>query len=310
MQGRLKRKEDIMFIFIINPSSGNGKSTTFWRSLEKKLHTENVPFKKLVSTSTHETRQFVSHALKTHQVRAVGVIGGDGTISSVIQELANTSIPLAIFPAGSGNDTARMFNLTNCPEQFIQGILHGKTTCVDLLQLNDRFGITVAGVGIDTTIEEKVKHASYLPFFNKLGLVSLAYLIASIGTALTFKPFNAKITIDHQKQFVPHAWLIVCGNTTSYGGGLKICPDANPADGQFNLTMFHGINRFKAMTRVFPALLSGKPIRKNGITYAVGKELTISTDRPIPVIFDGEIIQAMPLHIKIQPHALQLLITT
>lgn len=299
-----------MFIFIINPHSGNGKANAFWQIIEKELHAENISFKKLLSTSSDETRNCVSSALKTDQVRAVGVIGGDGTISSVVQELVNTSIPLAIFPAGSGNDTARMFNLTNRPEQFVQGLLQEKSTCIDLLKLNGRYGIAVAGVGIDTTIEVNVKNAFYQPFLNKIGLIKLAYLIAAVRTAFTFKPFKAAITIDNEEQTLNRAWLIVCGNTTMYGGGLKICPEANPTDGQFNITMFHRINRLTAMARIIPALLKGKPIRKKGITYAVGKGLTVSTDRPIPIIFDGEIMNAMPLHIKIQPNALHLVLTT
>lgn len=299
-----------MYIFIINPSSGNGKATAFWQRMEQQLVNEEISYTKLVSTSEKETRQFLNHVLRAYQLQAVGVIGGDGTISSVIQVLANTSVPLAIFPAGSGNDTVRMFNLTNHPEQFIKRMLAAKTTCIDLLKLNGRYGITIAGIGIDTMIGEKVNNAFYKSIFNKLGIGSLSYLFAAIQAAFTFQPFSAKVTIDDKEHAFHQTWLIACGNTTSYGGGLTICPHANPTDGQFNMTMFHSLKRLKAISRIFPALLRGKSIHKPGITYALGKELSISTDRSMSAIIDGEMVTTTPIHIQIQPKALHLLLTT
>ena len=150
------------------------------------------------SHSKSETRTFISNCYHSQKIKAIGIIGGDGTTSSVIQQLANTSTPIAILPAGSGNDTARMFRLTDDPVNFISKMLSGRTTTIDLLKLNDRYGITVAGVGIDSAIGNRVNQAFYKPLLNKLGLGSLAYIIATALSAMTFKSFDGKITVDEE----------------------------------------------------------------------------------------------------------------
>ena len=292
-----------MYVFVVNTAAGNGQALSAWLKIESILTKKDIPYKMINSHSKSETRTFISELYHSQKIKAIGIIGGDGTTSSVIQQLANTSTPIAIFPAGSGNDTARMFCLTDDPVNFISKMLSGRTTTIDLLKLNDRYGITVAGVGIDSAIGIRVNQAFYKPLLNKLGLGSLAYIIATALSAMTFKSFKGKITVDEVSIELNNAWLIACGNTSSYGGGLTICPQANTSDGLLNITMFHDLSRFKAILRIFPTLLRGKSIFKPGITYIEGTSITIETDRPIPAIVDGEIITSTP-------NALQLIITT
>lgn len=298
-----------MYVFIVNISAGNGKALTAWRKIESILIQENIQYKMINSSSEIVAHAFIADQIHLHKVKAIGILGGDGTTSSVIQQLANTSIPIAIFPAGSGNDTTRMFGLTDNPVHFIKTMLDGRATTIDLLKLNDRYGITVAGVGIDSAIGHRVNQAFYKPFLNKVGLGSLAYIIATVFSAMTFQSFNGKITIDGDPQKLNNTWLIACGNTTSYGGGLTICPQALASDGLLNITMFHELKRIKAILRIFPTLLRGKPILKPGITYKEGKAIIITTDRLIPAIVDGEIITSTRFEITIHRNALQLILT-
>lgn len=299
-----------MFVFVLNPLSGNGKSLKVWLQLEAKLKVQNIEYKILHSTSEVETATYLQKVKQNNSIRAVAIIGGDGTISSVIQGFANTNIPIAIFPTGSGNDTARMFQLTNNLERFLEGLLAYKIKTIDLLKVNERFGITISGVGIDAMIGHRVNQAFYKPVLSKFHMGSLAYLIAAVSSILSFQSFNGEITIDNEKTTIKNGWLIACGNTASYGGGIKICPQANPTDGILNITLFHKLKRFQAIKRIFPALLGGKEIFNEGVTYNKGTRVTIKTDRALPAIVDGEITTTTPLQITIHKKALHLLLTT
>ena len=298
-----------MYLFIINPLSGEGKTLAVWQKIEKLLVEQQISYIALSSTSVIETTEFIAKQLKLTGIKAVAIIGGDGTTSSIIQVLAETNTPVAIFPAGSGNDTARMFRLTDDPNRFVTGLLKGRTTSIDLLNLNGHFGITVAGTGIDSIIGNRVNHSFYKPFLNKLGIGSLSYTIATVISSLSFKPFNGKVTVDGEVYTLNKAWLIACGNTTSYGGGLNICPHALPTDGLLNVTMLHNVGRMNVLFRLFPSLLRGGPVFKKGVTYIEGKVITIESDRPIPAIVDGEIIKSTPLQIKVHEKALHLMLT-
>ncbi|WP_210471643.1 diacylglycerol kinase family protein [Sporosarcina sp. 6E9] len=299
-----------MYLFIVNLQSGNKNTLKNWAAIEKLLIDQHISFKKIMSHSQVKTEKFMSkHLLNPSDIKAVAVIGGDGTINSVIQQLAATTIPLAVFPAGSGNDTARMFQLTDNPKEFVLKMLAGKTTLIDLLNVNGRFGITVAGAGLDSIIGNQVNQSFYKSIFNKLGIGSFSYIIAAVITLLTFKPFNGKLTIDGKVFPLTNAWLIACGNTAYYGGGLNICPHALPSDGILNITHLHNANRLNVLFRLFPHLLRGSPVTREGVFYNAGKEITLETNRPIPAIVDGEITTSTPLHITIREKALLLLLT-
>ena len=299
-----------MYVFIVNPLAGKGQASLLWDETEKILQQRNIDYRVLISNSETDARDFIIEIQQLHTIKTIAVIGGDGTTGSVIQSIAQTTIALAILPAGSGNDTARMFRLTRQPSRFIDQLIAHQTTTIDLLHVNDRFGISVVGIGIDAVIGQHVNQSWYKPFLNKLGIGSLAYPIAAVLALLFFPPFSSNVTIDGTDYKLETAWLIACGNTSSYGGGLVVCPQALPTDGVFNLTMLHDVGRIKILFRLFPELLRGKPILRKGVTYIEGKKLVIQTNRPVSVIVDGEVVTSTPLCIAIHEQALKLVVTT
>lgn len=184
-----------MYIFIVNPLAGNGKSLTAWDEMKKVLRAQHIKHSVLHSTSIEETKTFIKNKFNHYTIKAVAIIGGDGTIHTVIQQLAGKNSPIAIYPTGSGNDTAKMFRLTTDVTKFINGLLGNRITSIDLLKVNGNYGITVAGVGLDAIIGNHVNQAFYKPILNKLGIGSSTYIIATVLSLLSFKPFNGHITI-------------------------------------------------------------------------------------------------------------------
>ena len=297
-----------MYLFIVNSDSGNKCALTSWKEIESLLIEQQIQYEVVISESQQATQKILADKQKL--IKTVGIIGGDGTINSVIQVVAETNIPIAIFPTGSGNDTAKMFQLTDNPQRFVQKMLDGESTVVDLIKINGQFGMTVAGTGLDAAIGNRVNQAFYKPMFNRLGIGAFSYILATIHTLLTFKPFNGKLTIDGYVVELTNAWLIACGNTSSYGGGLKICPQAHPTDGILNITHLHKAKRLKILFQLFPLLLQGKPVTRAGVFYNVGKEIIIETDRPLLATIDGEITISTPLRLSVREKALRILLTT
>ncbi|WP_203248821.1 diacylglycerol/lipid kinase family protein [Sporosarcina beigongshangi] len=299
-----------MYVFIVNPEAGKGQAARLWRETAIILQQQNIDYRVLMSSAEIDTQSFIAQQLQIYTPKVIAVIGGDGTIGSVIQSIAGTKISLAILPAGSGNDTARIFKLTSKPAQFVAQLVTYRTKTIDLLNINGRLGITVAGVGVDATIGQRVNQSWYKPFLNQLGIGSLAYPIAAVLELLSFQAFSSNVTVDGENYTLKTPWLIACGNTSSYGGGLVVCPQASPSDGILNLTMLHDVGRMKILFQLFPALLRGQPILHKGVTYIEGKEVDIYTNRSVAVIVDGEIITSNPLRITIQERALTLVLTT
>lgn len=297
-------------LFIINHLAGNGKGLAKWREIERELQKVEMQYEALLCTTAAETTRQLQQYIDNRPLQTVAVIGGDGTVNTVLQVIANTTIDLAIFPTGSGNDLAKMFQLTTKAKQFVQQLQKRSVQVVDLLEANGHYGLTVSGIGIDAKIGQLVNDAPYKKWLNRMQLNTLSYIIGALHAVLSFKPFQATVTMNNKTRTYEKTWLIAYGNTKFYGGGLMICPAADPTDGQFNTTIFHSLPKRRAFTSIFPKLLREKAIQQEGVTYDTGNSLQIQTAKPMPVIIDGEIVTNTPVQIHLHKRSLRLRLTT
>ena len=67
--------------------------------------------------------------------------------------------------------------------------------------------------------------------------------------------------------------LVAVGNTTSYGGGMLICPDADPTDGLLDVTIVHPVSRAKLL-RLLPQMYSGRFARDPCVEQLRARERT------------------------------------
>ncbi len=299
-----------MLLVIVNPAAGNGRAKLLWEKVETCLSKKNVQYKWLLSGSEADAREFIRQHVKDFQVHTIAVIGGDGTVNAILQDVVHSEIALAILPAGSGNDIARVFNLTANPQHFVKQVLSGVTKQVDALKINSSFGLTIAGTGLDADIAERVNRAAYKKILSRVGAGSFTYSLNAILSTLTYKSFKSTVTIDDETYISDKTWMIVSGNTSSYGGGLVICPYAHPIDGVLDITLVHTAKRGKVLFQLFPLLLKGEPVLKSGVTYKKGKKITIKTSRPVSIMVDGEPIGTTPAHINVHEKAVKLVMTT
>lgn len=299
-----------MYVFIINPTSGKGAALKIWNEIESMLIARKVPYETHICVSHDMTRTYMMEKSASQPIKAFIVVGGDGTVSSALQQLAATDIPLAVLPAGSGNDVARNFGLSAEPELFIDKLMAGETIKVDLLYVNGVYGMTVAGVGMDAKIGIRADRSVYKRWLNKFDHGAAAYTIAAIIELLTFKPFQADILVDGSHFPQTDLWLAACGNLKMYGGGLTICPYAEYGDGLIDATILHNAKRWKVLTRLFPALTKGQPIIADEVTYLKGKEIIIEGNRKLPYIIDGETFYSNRIHLSIRAKALKLVDTS
>ena len=96
--------------------------------------------------------------------------------------------------------------------------------------------------------------------------------------------------------------LVAIGNTSSYGGGMRICPHADPFDGWLDVTIIHPVGRLKLL-RLLPEMFSGTFARDPCVEQLRVSEVTV--EGPGLVGFgDGEMIAAAPLTACVVPGAL------
>ncbi len=288
---------------LTNPASGHGNAPHATGKAIERLQQRGVDVVAIVGSDAEHARRLL-HAAVEKGTDALVVAGGDGVIADALQALANTDIPLGIIPAGTGNDHAREFRLpTNDPVAAADVVADGWTETVDLGRICDRNGVTkwfgtVAAAGFDSLVTDRANRMRWPRGRMRYNLAMLAEL-----SRLRLLPF--RLTLDGRDEIVTDLTLAAFGNTRSYGGGMLICPNANPADGQLDITMVHSASRTR-LIRLFPTVYKGTHVGLDEVTTA--RATSVDVESPgINAYADGEYACALPAQISAVPGALRVL---
>lgn len=233
--------------------------------------------------------------------------GGDGTMQEVAHALASATSSLGdacpvmgLAPAGRCNDFSRALGVSTNPSVIVDVITRGRTQAVDLGRVNDRCFCTVATVGVDAEVTSFVD-AMRLPLTG-----TLAYLYGAICVLARYRPRNLRIAGDFGEIEEP-IFLASSANTASYGGAIKIAPDAVPTDGQLDLCVIKSVSRLRALA-LLPAVLAGRHRSFPEVRFIRTKRLTIDADEPLALWADGERIAQTPATIEVVPDAVRVLV--
>jgi diacylglycerol kinase (ATP) len=114
------------------------------------------------------------------------------------------------------------------------------------------------------------------------------------------------LVLDGESRTVP-VTLVAVGNTPWYGGGMKVCPGADPADGVFDVTVVGPISRRELMaTR--PLLTAGTHIEHAAVTVHRAARVELSC-AGVTSYADGEPVAPLPAVAECVPGALRILAT-
>ena len=257
------------------------------------------------------------------QVDAILLFGGDGTIHRHLIQLVKLGLPVLIVPAGSGNDFARARGLGRVRDslaawqRFCAG--QNNVSAIDLgvvAPLADAGGApapnepthyfcTVAGIGLDAEVSRR---ANALPRWLR---AHGGYALTALPTIFRFAPLPMKVVaLDEAGRSAVRTdqptILAAFANTPTYGGGMKIAPQAQIDDGKLDVCVIGGIDPFKLFC-MFPTVYSGRHLRISGIEYFQEAHVRVETETPLDVYADGEFVCRTPVEITIRPRALKVL---
>lgn len=307
MTGSLQQREIGRVTVLTNPASGHGNAPHAAEKAIARLQHRGVDIVEIVGADAQHARRLVDEALD-RGTDALVVAGGDGVISDALQALVGTDIPLGIVPAGTGNDHAREFGLpTKDPAGAADIVADGWTETIDLGRIRDRDGIakwfgTVVATGFDSLVSDRTNRMRW-PHGR------MRYNLAILAELSRLRPLPFRLMLDggpgSSREIEADLTLAAVGNTRSYGGGMLICPNADHADGQLDITMVHSTSRTR-LIRLLPMVFKGTHVDLDEVTTARARSVDI--DSPgISAWADGEYACQLPAEISAVPDALQIL---
>jgi diacylglycerol kinase (ATP) len=258
------------------------------------------------------------------EVDAVLVFGGDGTIHRHLEALVRVGLPVLVVPVGSGNDFARALGFRRMRDslkawrQFCAG--EGNVRAIDLGVISPlscdalatagttqtpTYFCSVAGIGLDA---EVARRANRLPRWLRgqggyvLGFASAVFRFAALPMKISARDDSGGWTTRSDQP----ALLAACANTATYGGGMKIAPEARLDDGQLDVCIVGDIDSFRLFC-LFPTVYLGRHVRIREVSYFRAPCVSVETQMPLDVYADGEFVCCTPVEIGVQPAALEVL---
>lgn len=248
------------------------------------------------------------HTLDEFKPDIVLIFGGDGTLNRHLDTLVAHEVPVLVVPMGSGNDFAMSHGINSVDDALkVWAAFPGETSTVIETDLGSahigdhfRYFSCCLNVGLDA---EAAHWASRMPGWLKS---RSGYFLGGILALMSYKRRELSVVGDgpFAISICERGWFACVSNTPTYGGGLKIAPQADMADGLLELTYLNECCLFTIM-RHLPKIKTGTHIVLKEVTIAQTNTLVIETEKPQPIFSDGEFFGFTPCDITVAEKALR-----
>lgn len=282
--------------FLLNPQAGRGKGRAHLDELRKLASWAGAGF-----ATSRRPEDLIAHARRAVEdgVERLLVAGGDGTIHLAAQGLAGSDCALGVIPVGTGNDLARALGTPWKLSTAVEHGLTGPVRRIDLARAGDTYCVGYAGVGFDSEVGLRV---------NRIQRIRgpLVYVYAVVRTLFSFTPPVLRVEHD-EGVFEGKGMFVVAANLPTFGGGMRIAPDARIDDGLLDLVIARELSAPRLLA-VFPKVYTGGHVSHPAVTIVRTRRAEITLDRPLTLCGGGEPVKEMragePVVVEVVPGGL------
>lgn len=288
---------EIRAFFIVNPHSGSsstGRQWPEWRKLiERRMGRADFSY----TRATMHAAELARTAIEKGYNRIVAV-GGDGTLNEVLNGFfrRGSSIPreaaIAYIPNGTGADFARSVDFHGGTiEEHVERTASGDIRHIDCGEVHfydtageetSRLFINESSLGFSAETAAAVNRASKhlrgrLPF-----LIGVTRCLSRLRNPLF------RVEIDGKVVHEGATLLVAVTNGRYFGGGMKIAPLAEVADGLLDIIVIGAMSRLTLMRKI-KSIYSGRHLDEPEVTAFRGRVVHITApEEEVLLEMDGE----------------------
>ena len=283
-----------MWLVVVNPKAGMGAAASLATQVVGFLQSRDISYRMISPNSAAETKSLVAESLRNGDATRLLSVGGDGLFHLLLQFAIEFKVPLAIVPGGTGNDFYRTLGwFDHDLHEYLEHLISVDPSLVDVGVVDGEYFGAVLSSGFDSVVNERANKMKWPKGPAKYN--------AAIALELPkFEPIEFKIFAD-EKVLEVAAMLIAIGNGRSYGGGMRVCPDADLNDGLFDIMILHPVSKMEFI-KVFPTVYKGTHVEHPQVEVIRARAIRIESSAV--AYADGERIGQLPVQVESLPQSL------
>ena len=283
-------------LIVVNPASGRSSYEGRLGYLKERLLHSGLKASEFYTEQEGEG-MLTSFLKENPRINEIIVLGGDGTLNYVVNELLENQLSISIVSNGTGNDSVKSLHGENDFKKQVEIAIHGVTRSFDLGMCNGRAFVNGLGIGFDGEVvkemsKRKKKRGSHLD-----------YLLTVLRTVAGFKEKSLQFSLDGKK-YNRKILLMTVSNGTTFGGGFVINPHARSDDGLLDVCVLNEISPLARFWHL-PKLKTGSHDALKASEFYKARKVHIERSAELVAHLDGEFIGHPPFDISIVPDAIQ-----
>src|SRR5688500_8894590 len=184
---------------LISPAAGRGRADAFSGAVLDCFRASGLTPRVLPATTGAEAERQAAAAVAAG-TGAVVAVGGDGSAHTALQAVAGTSTPLAVVPAGTGNDLALALGIPRDPvaaaRAAAEDLLAGQVRTVDAGRTGGRWWATVLCCGFDSAVSDRANRLRWPKGRRR-------YDVAILAELARLRPLELTLALDGEQLTVP-----------------------------------------------------------------------------------------------------------
>ena len=293
-------------VFLVNPASANGSTGRRWAEMAHRAATKGLEGDALFSERPGQLGELARgggrgrEAPRRRRRRRLGERGRERDRGPRGRRDRDD-------PARHRLGLRRTYAIPHALDGAIDVALAGTARTIDLGRASYRawdggdgesYFANVASAGMSGAIAQRANETT-----KALG-GKVSYLLATFAVFAKWESSELRLTVDGETR-TGRMHDVVVANEKTFGGGMIICPDAEPDDGVFDVLTIGDLTK-RDLLVTLPKTYRGAHLPHPKAELLRGSVVTVDADAPQPVELDGEQPGTTPVRFEIVPRALRL----
>jgi diacylglycerol kinase (ATP) len=288
-------------LVVLNPAAGGQAQESVCKALASDFEAARIRYV-IHETSAEEKIAETVRARLQDGFDIVVAVGGDGTVSAVLDALVGSDASLGIVPTGTGNMIARELGIPLEIDDAV-ALIAGtpRSRRIDAMRLGEQ----VFALGISAGVSAAVMGDTTSP--NKKRFGRIAYLWSVVPKIFTLRPRRVVVTVDD----VEHACRTIEVAIMNGGELTKSLPRVGPEiridDGYLDVIIL-SVNAFRDYVHYLLDIILGRPVDLPADVHRAERSVCIRSRVRLPIQADGDVIGTTPIEVEFLRGAVAVLV--